>query len=191
MIALGDLLLDTGLLQFGRFGHEENTSPLAFRLEMLPAYPDVLREVIRRAKVLLNGVQVNRLLCVSDSLPLGIGLCLETDIPLVYSRGSDEAAVHDLVGAYDMGHPAVLLLNVLEKYQTISPLVANAARVGLEVHTLFTVVDFGVAHVPPSFSVFSLLRLPDMLDDLVQQGKLPAGQAEWVQAWIADSAAHS
>lgn len=178
------LLLETGLMQFGRFNSASEPIPFRFSLEVLPAYPDVLRILVARANTLLTSVYANRLLCTADALPFGVGLSLETDIPLVYSRGSKDAPVYDLVGAYDIGHPALLLTNVLGDFEPVAQLMAGAQRVGLEIHMMLAIVDLGIATIPHDKRLLALLRLPDVIEALSQSGQLPQAHARTVQQWI-------
>jgi hypothetical protein len=83
--ALIQMLLETGMIQFGRFKDDRDTVPFRFSFEMLPSYPDVMRMIVSEAKNHLADIQANRFLCAHDSLPFGVALSLEIGIPLVYS----------------------------------------------------------------------------------------------------------
>ena len=178
------LLLETGLIQFGRFNHNAETLPFRFNLEMLPAYPDVLRAMVSDAKPLLTGMRANSLLCTYDALPLGVGLSVETDIPLIYSRGSSEAAVYDLIGAYAIGHPTVLLTNVFADFDHIARLMAGAKQVGLEVHSILAIINLGIVSIPQNVRVVELLQLPNLTNELALSGDLPRSQAQTIVQWI-------
>lgn len=178
MSDLLDLLLDAGLIQFGWF--EPGGAPFKLSLEMLPAYPDVLKAVAAEARPFLAQAPCDRLVCLPDSLPLGIALSLETGIPLVYSRGSGEAAVYDLVGAYDIGHPALLLVNTLDAAQDLSQFVGGAHRVGLNILQAVAVVNLGRLPPPADFAVRALLHLPDAVHHLAGNGRLPVRHAQVV-----------
>ncbi len=182
------LLLETGLVQFGRFNHAADPVPFRFSFEMLPAYPDVLRTIVVEAKSLLAGIRANRLLCTYDALPIGVGLSLETDIPLIYSRGSSEAPVFDLIGAYDIGHPGVLLTNVLADFDPIVQLMAGAKQVGLEIHFVLAIVNLGFKSSAQDIQVVELLQLPNLISELVLSRDLPDSQARTILQWIEASA---
>lgn len=171
-------LVEAGLLQFGRFTRDDSIAPVQFHLEMLASYPDVLNAAAEGLSQ--NLPPVERLLCIPDALPLGVAIALKTGVPLVYSRGGDQEPVHDLVGAYDIGHPAVLVANV--GGNAISThLLASARRVGLNVQSMAAVIDLGVGSEMP---LTALLHLPQVVDALVERGVLPQGQAMAVKAWI-------
>lgn len=135
-------LLDTGILQFGLFAEDGVTSPYRLRLEMLSAYPQLLQNVVYRGVQSLVEIKpFDRLVSHSDAIPLASALSLQTSVSLVYSRGRGEAPVHDLVGAYDVGHPACLIVNTL--IPDIETFLADAKRVGLEIHTILEFVSVG------------------------------------------------
>jgi hypothetical protein len=184
MSDLGRLVLETGLLQFGRFIRNGEVSPFQLSLELLPAYPGTLKQIADKAKQHLNHNPVNRLVTTMESLPLGVAVSLETGIPLVFSRGDNAPAVNDLVGAYDMGHPTVLLLNTLGNTRTMEHFVQTAKRVGLEIHTLISIFDLEISQPLRDIRIFSLLRLATLSTDLMATGQLPQGQGQAVLDWI-------
>jgi len=127
---------------------------------------------------------VNRLLCTAASLPFGVALSLRSGVPLVYSRGSADAPVYDLVGAYDIGHPVLLLSNSVGLGDTHAPLMHAARRVGLETHTLLTIVELRRASQPDGIMVLPLLRLNDIVRALGDEGRLATGHVRAVLDWI-------
>lgn len=135
-------LLDTGILQFGLFVEDGKEYPYRLRLEMLSAYPELLQNVLYRGVQALVGVPpFDRLVAHSEAIPLATALSLNTGVSLVYSRGRGELAVHDLVGAYDVGHPACLIVNTITP--DVESFLADAKRVGLEIHTILEIVSTG------------------------------------------------
>jgi hypothetical protein len=193
MNPLVTLLMDAGLLQFGSFIVNGEDRPFRANLEMLPSYPDVLSQATEELALLMPGSvgdnsapdepHVDHLLCTWNSLPLAVTLSLRTGVPLVYSRGSSAEPVHDLVGAYDIGHPAVLFTNVFDDAEPIERLAASGRRVGLDVGLMLTLLDIGVATID-GIRRLALLRLPDVVADLLEAGMLPGGQGRAVLDWI-------
>jgi hypothetical protein len=147
----------------------------------LPSYPDVLAQVVESALPLLG--EVEHLVSASSATPFGVSLSLKTGIPLVYSRGNNDAPVHDLVGAYDIGHPALLLANDLHEEDELAGLMNNARQVGLEIERLLVIVDDGTSRLD-LLPVTSLVHLPTMVDQLVEDGLLPVGHATVVKHWF-------
>jgi orotate phosphoribosyltransferase len=173
-------LLETGLLQFGLFvesaGH---TTPYRLSLELLPSYPNLLCETVDQASSFLG--KVDLLLCPSAAIPLGTALSLSSGIPLVYSRGSRQTPAEDLVGAYDIGHPACLIANRLER--SLEDLVRDARQVGIEVAQAIIIVDEGIFQFS-DLKTQSLIYLNAVIELLLQSKQIPAGQAHAVQHWI-------
>lgn len=172
-----DALLDCGLLQFGRFGD----APLCFHPGLLPSFPQLLQELAVLAASQVT--DVDRLLAAPDALALGTALALQTGVPLVYSRGTNDAIVSDLVGAYDIGHPTLLLCCELNDESELLELARRAHSVGLEVTAALALLGDGrdcLGHLP----LVSLFSLPDVVDQLVADGALPAGQATLVRRWL-------
>lgn len=183
MTTLIDAYFAAGLLQFGTFQHSAGERPFQIDLTMLPSYPDLLQITAEQILTLLTEQQLDYWLADAESVPLGVALSLLTEIPLVFSRGGDDAPVFDLVGAYDIGHPTTLLTYSQVDANRTARLIAGARRVGLDVTTLLTVVDAGRAPLD-GVTVRSLFTLAGVADRLFEQGKLPAGQREAVRAWL-------
>jgi orotate phosphoribosyltransferase len=175
-------LLANGLLQFGRFQHNGVFEPFLSRLDMLGSYPDVLRALTDAAQHALAAFpRPERLLCTADALPLGIALALVLDTPLVYSRGRGEVPVDDLVGAYDIGHPTILIADTTGA--SVFDLAERAARVGLDVRAICTIIE--IAPTPTTIPLIALIRLITLIDDPSAAVYLPTGQRTLVRAWLA------
>src|SRR5690606_26879423 len=181
MADLVQMLLKTGLLQFGRFAVQSGWKPYRLNLHMLPSYPDVLGALIEEAVPAVG--EVDRLVAAADAIPFGVGLSLCTGIPLVYSRGTDEAPVYDLVGAYDIGHPALLAAGSLNSPELMSRLIGRAKQVGLEIEGVIAVVDEGLFQSSP-VRIHALVKLPSVVEMLVKNDQLPAGQGQMVREWL-------
>jgi hypothetical protein len=117
----------------------------------------------------------------ASAIPLGVGLSLHTRIPLAYSRGTDAAPVFDLAGAYDIGHPTLLVANQPEP--RLEQLMSNARTVGLDVRLILVIVDDG-AWRPDTTPMQALIHLATVVDTLTETRILPMGQAQMVKAWL-------
>ncbi|MCE2490818.1 MAG: hypothetical protein J4G17_12715 [Anaerolineae bacterium] len=171
MKALGHDLLDCGLLQFGQIGKE----PWRLHVELLPSYPELLHELASLTEPYVQGV--DRLLAANGAQAWGNALAMRQRIPLVYCQGDE------LVGAYDIGHPALLLACGHEQDVELLALMRSAGRVGLEVCALVSLLDSGrdrLGKVP----VHALLDFEELVQDLVSGGALPAGQGRQVERWL-------
>jgi hypothetical protein len=175
-------LLKSGLVQFGRFQLNGEVQPMTLRLDLLPSYPSLLRRLVELAQPFIPNTRYDRILSTPEAIPFGTSLSVTSQIPLVYSQGSNLLPVHDLVGAYDVGHPAILVTNVLRNDTKFAQLIERAGRVGLNVERVLAVL--GDDHRPTKLDAVTLINLPDLLTDLVGQGIVPKKQAEAVQAWL-------
>ncbi len=179
MPELVELLLDAGLIQFGHFRAGDRFQPVLVNLHLLAAYPDLLRRVAQALAPLTAGC--DRLLCPPDSIPLGTAVSLETGIALVYSQGQGGPPVHDLVGAYDVGHPTALIANTPGGAR-LPKLLRGAKGVGLDVKRVGCVLT--AEHTPLDLEVRALLRLEDIAQALAAAGRLPRPQAEAIRVWL-------
>jgi hypothetical protein len=174
--SLAEDLLRAGLVQFGLLGEDE---PVRLRLDLLPSYPDLLRRCAVAAAAILTEVACDRLICLPEAAAFGVAVSLETGIPLVYSSGSGAPPTLDLVGAYDVSHPAVLLALAHDHHEPHLEALAQAAgQVGLVVTQRLSLIDQGGNGEP------AVLRLDQMVDEYVHKGLLPPEQARSVLAWI-------
>jgi orotate phosphoribosyltransferase len=182
MKELIDGILRAGLLQFGLF----DNVPYKFNFDLLPAYPNILREICIQIQELLKNRSYDRILCDAESVPLGVGVSLQTGVSLAYSRGKGESPVFDLVGAYDVGHPAILLLNIWDGNGSALELINNARRVGLEIQTIVAIFSLQTT-ISESIEVLSLLNLIDTVKGLADYQHLPVGQAQAVMTWLSSN----
>lgn len=172
---LVNLLLEAGLLQFGRFASNGGWQPYQLSLHLLPSYPDILHHLVELA--LPRTGTIDHLVCPATAMPFGVALSQSTGVPLVYSCKSD------VIGAYDIGHPALLVANTLSDVHELEQLVVRAKQVGLEISRVLVIADEGTDK-PQGVEVEALLDLPTTVQTLMQEGRLPAGQAQVVLDWI-------
>jgi hypothetical protein len=180
-MTLTDALIANGLLQFGQFRIDGVTQPFAVKLDLLASYPDVL-ELIRDALLTRTPrAPFDRILCPLEALPLAVSVSLKLRIPVVYGWKRSGAADFDLVGAYDIGHPTLVIANCADA--ELMALIAQAERLGLKPSALWTVVEIAPLSIS-EIETRSLLRLSDILDDPVVQSYTAPGQIEAVKAWL-------
>jgi len=179
-------LIQAGLIQFGAFPRNGDIIPFDLSLNLIASYPALLRDITDAAAQCLTDVPMTRLLATAEAIPFGVALSLSLGVPLVYSKGTLANAVDDLVGAYDIGHPALLVTNSVGFDPSVEALVRGARRVGLEIHTLVTILECREVALD-GVNVVALVKLSDLVDQLVETGELPAGQARLINDWIKQS----
>ena len=168
-------LLTTGILQFGLFTEDIQQSPYRIRLEMLSAYPEVMQQIIYRGvQTIATVAPFDRLISHSTCIPLASALSLNTGISLVYSRGTTLPAVHDLVGAYDVGHPSCLIVNTITP--EIEIFLDKCHRVGLNIHTVVEVVSTG--ETLSGVDQHAIFTLRALIHELKQAKAIPTHLAQ-------------
>lgn len=182
-MTLAQTLLDHGLIQFGWFQRHGARLPFALDFELLASYPALLARIAAEAQAALADIQVTRLVCPAAALPLGVAYALRSGVPLVYSRGTSEQPVFDLIGAYDIGHPTLLLANALD-HEPLH-LIAEARRVGLDIRTALILLELRPLPPTAGLRVVPLLRMADVVDEAAAQGRLAPTHAQAVLDWIA------
>ncbi|MDK3161624.1 hypothetical protein QPK87_34495 [Kamptonema cortianum] len=165
------------LIQLGRFSTKDGVTPVRFHLEMLASYPNALNEAAQL--VAAHMPEVDHLVCDVESLALAAIVSQITNIPLAYSRKPVGSAV-DLCGAYDIGHPAVLILNVAEN-ALVNDFISAARRVGLSIQETIVLCDTGITSL--NCPLRGLFTLEDYLDFLVSENRLHPRQAVWIRDW--------
>jgi orotate phosphoribosyltransferase len=179
------------LIQFGRFVQPDSSGaiwPVALNLRWLPSYPDLLRDVAAALDPLLEGIEADRILTTVDAIPLGVALSLFSGKPMVYPYGDvrDYTAAFAIEGAYDVGHPTLLLSDVLIDARQAQTITGLAQRVGLDVHAVLAVIDLGLGArgelTHAGYNVRCLLNLRDMLPELESAGLLPSAMRAVVEA---------
>ncbi len=180
--ALEIALYEAGLLQFGLFARADGARPFQHQLSMLASYPQLLRELARLIAPRLHNV--DRLLCPEEFVALAVAVALEADIPLVIGRGDGSNGPRDLVGAFDIGHPAALIVLTLDSIS--KPLLDHAHRFGLEVAYACALLEIAPAELP--IPATAVLNLTEVTAQLVADKQLPAGQGRAVESWLAEGA---
>lgn len=176
-------IIEGGLIQFGYFYNEGKTQPFQIHLEWLASYPKTLDLVGDQLQQKLALTYAEYLLCPVDTIPLATTLSLRTGIPLVYSRGHGESPAKDLVGAYDVGHPTALILNVLNDLKMTEKLIQASEKVGLNVVVILAIISFYELTIP-NYRVFSLLQMSELIQYLRDQRVVPNDHAEYCLEWL-------
>jgi hypothetical protein len=174
-------LLDSGLLELGLFVEQGRRIPYRLHLEMLPAYPKLFQTMTQAVIDKLPAKPFDRLVTSADCAVLGGAIVQKTGIPLVYSRGRGETPVFDLVGAYDVGHPACLIVNSAD--DSLATFVAQCRHVGLYIHTVITLV--GDNYPIDDIAILSVFTLEQLITELYSTGHIPQPQLEAVLRQLA------
>lgn len=173
------LAFEAGLLQFGAFAHQNGAhSPYMLNFDLLTSYPAVLRHAAEAVAMLIEKSTVNRLVCTQDSVALATLVSQELDIPLIVHRGLSGSPAQNLLGAYDIGHPASLVTLTTSIQSTrIRALRHDASSVGVNLNEWVTIVSTGPV---TSFRHRSVFTVQDAAEILAAQGALTIEMAAMI-----------
>jgi uridine monophosphate synthetase len=189
--ALTLALADIGAIRFGEFTLASGkTSPIYVDLRLLASHPSTLRQAARAYADLLRGelgvgepgVPVRLAAIPYAALPIGTAVALELDLPLIYPRKEVKAhgTARQIEGQFEPGDRAVVLDDLIttggSKLAAIEPLEAA----GLEVRDVVVLIDReqggGADLAEAGYHLHAVLRLSEMLDLLVEAGRITAEQ---------------
>ncbi len=182
-------MIHAGILQFGQFKIAGKLVPFRFSAEYLPAYPQLLGEIAERTSERLSSFKIDRLVGLEDSLAFGVACAIHTGISLAYTRSGGAFPVQNLVGAYDSGHRAALLLNELNTTLPLTAFAIDAHKVGLEITAVVPILAVQ-EHENAGIPIYPLFRLEDVLTELSVAEELSPHQVQVVRAWIAEPNLH-
>lgn len=197
--ALTLALADIGAIQFGTFTLASGkTSPIYVDLRLLASHPEVLRQVayayaelIRRESGIQPPSSVIRLAAIPyAALPIGTAVALELGLPLIYPRKEVKAhgTAQPIEGEFQPGERAVVLDDLIttggSKLAAIGPLEAA----GLVVRDVVVLIDReqggGKDLAEAGYQLHAVLRLSEMLDLLVEAGRIRPGQRDQVVTFL-------
>ena len=189
--ALTLTLAEIGAIRFGEFTLASGKkSPIYIDLRLLASHPAALRQVasayadlLRRTVGLGARQERTRLAAIPyAALPIGTAVALELDLPLIYPRKEVKAhgTSQQIEGEYEAGDRAVVLDDLIttggSKLAAIEPLEAA----GLQVRDVVVLIDReqggGGELAEAGYRLHAVLRLSEMLDLLVQAGRISEAQ---------------
>lgn len=198
-LALAVALADIGAVKFGEFTLASGIkSPIYVDLRLVASYPAVLRQIAHAYAILIRqelGVEDDpaalRLVAIPyAALPIGTAVALELDLPLLYPRKEAKAhgTAREIEGEFQPGDRAVVLDDLIttggSKLAAIVPLEAAGLRVK-DVVVLIDREQGGREDLAAAgYRLHSVLRLSQLLDLLVEAGRIGEEQRAEVMAYL-------
>ncbi len=165
-------LFDCGIVQFGQFATANGIEPVRFDSLMLPSYPSALNLLARACTEQIQLAKDGRLCCALNTFALGVAIGQIMGQPLVYTNSFEHETPRAFIGAYDIGHPALLLwswgASILKPIWT-----ERMQEVGLVLERQVILIG----------DETSILPFSSLLEALVTTGRIRPVQAETCLHW--------
>lgn len=122
-----------GLVQPGLY----NGDTLRFQFELLGSYPELLDHVSSEIAQAIESNKYDRIVATPGAIALGVCVSQKLQISLVYRAGKSQSPVLDLVGAYDVGHPTLMLTDVVLSEDQLKTFISQCGSVGLVIDAVY------------------------------------------------------
>jgi uridine monophosphate synthetase len=188
-------LHETGCVQFGQFKLKSGLlSPIYLDLRLLVSNPRLLRRV---GDVLAERAQTLKFDLLAAipyaALPIGVAVSLAMDVPLIYPRKEvkDYGAERSVEGAFKRDQTVLLIDDLITKGHSKLEAIAPLQAAGLQVKDILVLVDReqgGVEELDAhGYAVHAVLTLTQILDVLVNAGKLAADRRDGIKLWLMEN----
>ena len=145
MKRLAARLLEAGCVQFGQFTLKSGlASPIYIDLRLLVSYPSLLRDVSRALARLAHDLRFDRIAAIPYAgIPIGVGLALEMDRPLIYPRRElkDHGTRRAIEGAFQPGEVALVVDDLITRGHSKMEAIAPLEAAGLAIHDVLVLID--------------------------------------------------
>jgi uridine monophosphate synthetase len=175
-------LLESGCVRFGQFTLKSGIiSPIYIDLRRLIGYPSLMAEVASAYLPVLTQLSFDRLAAIPyAALPIAAAISLQAGYPWIYPRREAKAygTKAEIEGEFRVGERVVLIDDLAttggSKFEGIKKL----TQAGLVVKDIVVLIDrqSGAAEAlaERGYTLHSVFRLSDLLDEWLRQGKLDA-----------------
>lgn len=187
-----------GCVKFGQFKLKSGLiSPIYIDLRLLVTHPQVLKQAAQAMAATISqfstpNSQFDRLAAIPYAgLPIGVAVALETNKPLIYPRkeAKDYGTAKLIEGEYRAGETALMVDDLITKGTAKLEALAPLTDAGLIVKDILVLIDReqgGTEELAArGVALHAVFALSQMMDGLVNAGKLTPAQRDDVRAWIA------
>ena len=192
---LASALYEAGCVQFGQFKLKSGLlSPIYVDLRLLVSHPRLLRRVGDLLAARAQAFKFDVLAAIPyAALPIGVVVSLTLDAPLVYPRkevknyGTERA----IEGEFQRGQTALLVDDIITQGHSKLEAIAPLEAAGLEIQDILVLVDReqGGAQdlATRGYTVHAVVTLAQILDALVDVGKLAANRRDDIKLWLMEN----
>ncbi len=183
-------LFDSGCIRFGTFTLASGkTSSIYIDLRLVPSFPYLLRQVISAYGQLLSPLEFDLIAAIPyAALPLGALAAAEVNKPLIYPRKEAKAygTARTIEGEFKPGQCAVVLDDLITTGESKLKVIEPLEQAGLRVKDIVVLIDReqgGKEFLEAKgYRLHSFLRLREMLEVLVREGRLSLEEKDRISA---------
>lgn len=190
--ALAEGLLQAGCVRFGQFTLKSGLlSPIYIDLRQLASHPELLSEVARAYRPLLEELHFDRLAALPyAALPIGTAISLLGGWPMIYPR--KEAKTYgtraDIEGEFEAGERVVVIDDLATTGGSKFEAIEKLAAAGLAVKDVVVLIDrqSGAAQAleQAGYHLHAVLTLTGLLDYWERNERIPAEQIQAVREFL-------
>ena len=188
-------MFDAGCIKFGEFKLKSGMiSPIYADLRLLASLPALLNEIGKALAIKAKEIGCDRLAAIPlAGMPIGTATSLISGIPMIYPRNEvkDHGTRQAIEGIFNVGDRVLPIDDLITDGGAKISAITSLVEAGLKVTELLVVLDReqGGEQImaKAGYKLHSLIKLSELLDSLVESGKITSQKRDEVTVFIAQN----